>query len=143
MDRTIRAGHLADHILLLYREFDDDEALARTRRCAVSRSPRPRGRDNRQCGRIWEIDVRDLRGQTFAGLIHVGEELVNKAYDASIVEPAGTQIGKARELFQHLSRELSPISPLPEVDTDIVAEGQYCRFMNGLSTRWCRLVRPV
>ena len=51
--------------------------------------------------------------------------MVNKAYDASIVEPAGTQIGKARELFQHLSRELSPISPLPEVDLDVVAEGQF------------------
>ena len=57
LDRTIRAGHLADYVLL-YREFNDDEALKRTRRRAVSGSSRLRGRDDRQCGRIWQASSR-------------------------------------------------------------------------------------
>ena len=112
MQRHITAGRLADHVLLRA-EFDQDEALpdlnggqylaglARAAESIVNAG---------DYGRM----IHDLAVKR--GLINVGEELVNKAYDPSLPESGAEQIAAARTNIEALAREATPLKraePLP------------------------------
>ena len=100
MHRLIESGRLADHVTLKV-AFQDDEALreldgaqylARLARAAESII------NAEDYGRL----LHDLALKR--GLIHVGEELVNKAYDASLPESGREQIETAEQrLFARLA----------------------------------------
>ena len=101
MHRLIESGRLADHVTLKV-AFQDDEALreldgarylARLARAAESII------NAEDYGRL----LHDLALKR--GLIHVGEELVNKAYDATLPESSREQIETAEQRLFMLAQE--------------------------------------
>jgi replicative DNA helicase len=101
MKRLIDSGRLADHVTLKL-AFEDDEALreldgaqylARLARAAESII------NAEEYGRL----LHDLALKR--GLIHVGEELVNKAYDAALPESGREQIEAAEQRLFTLAQE--------------------------------------
>jgi replicative DNA helicase len=101
MVRLIESGRLADHVTLKV-AFEDDEALrdldgaqylARLARAAESII------NAEDYGRL----LHDLALKR--GLIHVGEEVVNKAYDASLPETGREQIEAAEQRLFMLAQE--------------------------------------
>src|ERR687898_1659419 len=101
MVRLIESGRLADHVTLKV-AFEDDDALrdldgaqylARLARAAESII------NAEDYGRL----LHDLALKR--GLIHVGEELVNKAYDATLPESGREQIEAAEQRLFMLAQE--------------------------------------
>jgi replicative DNA helicase len=101
MVRLIESGRLADHVTLKV-AFEDDEALreldgaqylARLARAAESII------NAEDYGRL----LHDLALKR--GLIHVGEEVVNKAYDATLPETGREQIEAAEQRLFMLAQE--------------------------------------
>src|SRR5262245_33515445 len=101
MHRLVESGRLADHVTLKV-AFQDDEALreldgaqflARLARAAESSI------SAEDYGRL----LHDLALKR--GLIHVGEELVNKAYDATLPETGREQIETAEQRLFMLAQE--------------------------------------
>src|SRR5262245_45061611 len=101
MHRLIEGGRLADHVTLkvavqedgALRELDGAHYLARLARAAESII------NAEDYGRL----LHDLALKR--GLIHVGEELVNKAYDATLPENGREQIEAAEQRLFLLDQE--------------------------------------
>jgi replicative DNA helicase len=101
MVRLIESGRLADHVTLkvafaddeALRELDGAQYLARLARAAESII------NAEDYGRL----LHDLAVKR--GLIHVGEELVNKAYDAALPESGREQIEAAEQRLFMLAQE--------------------------------------